>query len=241
MVDLHSSRPIEEKRRFFTGGAGKERKKLGAAGAGRRPGRNGEAVRRIWRISRTFDHLRRRAWGRVRVHRRKQAEPHTHVGGREKLQKGCTACVRVHRRLHDYSRPARRGRAAAGGPTHATRHSRRNDARRTGDRAARAAWVRVGLLVEVLRPRSRRQRRARGRRGHGASARRSPTRRWPRAAARKRAAAARPRREARRARALRGEREGGASRARAAAHTGRVCLATPPPARAAAAAAAASS
>jgi len=107
--------------------AGKERKKTGAAGVGRRPGRNGEGLRRIWRISRTFDHLRRRAWRRVQGHRRKQAEAETHVRGREEPLKSCNAWVRVHRRLHDYSKPARRGGAAAGGPTHVPRHSQQND------------------------------------------------------------------------------------------------------------------
>ena len=40
--------------RFFAGGAGKERKKLGAAGAGRRPGRNGEEERRERRGNGSF-------------------------------------------------------------------------------------------------------------------------------------------------------------------------------------------
>ena len=114
-------------RRFFPSVGGKERKKPGGAGVGRRPGRNGEGVRRIWRISRTFDHLRRRAWRRVQGHRRKQAEAETHVRGREEPLKSCNAWVRVHRRLHDYSKPARRGGAAAGGPTHVPRHSQQND------------------------------------------------------------------------------------------------------------------
>ena len=188
--------------RFFTGVGRKERKKPGAAGVGRRPGRNGEGVRTIRRIPRTFDHLRRRVWRRVKGHRRKQAEAETHVRGREDPLKSCNSWVRVHRRLHDYSQPARRGGAAAGGPTHVPRHSQQNDTHYMHDSDARAARVRLGLLVEVLRTRGRWQCRTRRQQGHGASARRSPMRRCPRAAAQTRAAAARPRRAARRARAL---------------------------------------
>ena len=95
-----------------------------------------------------------------------------------------------------------------------------------GYRAARAAWVRLDLLVEALCTRGRWQRRTRRRRGHGASARSSPTWRWLRAAAQKRAASTRPRRAARWPRALQGELEGGVSRARAAVRTGRARLET---------------
>ena len=95
-----------------------------------------------------------------------------------------------------------------------------------GDRAARAVWVRLDLLVEALCTRGRWQRRTRRRRGHEASARSSPTWRWLRAAAQKRAASTRPRRAARWPRALQGELEGGVSRARAAVRTGRARLET---------------
>ena len=71
----------------------------------------------------------------------------------KKLKKGGNACTRVYRRLHHCSRPAppRRRRRRWRYSTHVPRHSRRNDTLRTGDRAARAACVRLGLLVEGLR------------------------------------------------------------------------------------------
>ena len=50
-------------RRVFTSVGGKERKKASAAGAGRRPERNGEGLRRIGRTSCTFVQLRRRGPG----------------------------------------------------------------------------------------------------------------------------------------------------------------------------------
>ena len=81
-------------------------KAQGAAGAGQRPGRSPEGVRRNWRISCTFDRLRRPAWRRVRGHRRKQAKAETHVRGREEPQKGCGACVLALRPRHDDSWPA---------------------------------------------------------------------------------------------------------------------------------------
>ena len=48
--DVNAER-AEKKRRFFTSVGGKERKKAGAAGAGRRPERSGEGLRRIRRTS----------------------------------------------------------------------------------------------------------------------------------------------------------------------------------------------
>jgi len=105
-TDRAPPRRFRRERRFFTGGARKERKKPGAAGAGQRPGKSPEGVRRNWRISCTFDRLRRPAWRRVRGHRRKQAKAETHVRGREEPQKGCGACVLVLRPRHDNSWPA---------------------------------------------------------------------------------------------------------------------------------------
>ena len=49
--------------RFFTSVGAKERKKAGAAGAGRRPERSWEGLRRIRRTSCTFVQLRRRGCG----------------------------------------------------------------------------------------------------------------------------------------------------------------------------------
>eukprot|EP00964_Phaeocystis_antarctica_P133958 scaffold98190_cov29-Phaeocystis_antarctica.AAC.1 len=51
--------------RFFTSVAGKERKKARAAGAGGRPERDGEGLRRIRRIPCTFDQARTRASRRL--------------------------------------------------------------------------------------------------------------------------------------------------------------------------------
>ena len=111
-------------RRFFASGGSKERKNPGAAGAGRRPGRNGEGVRRIWRISRTFDHLRRRAWGRKYKLIDESKPRRTRTWEAEKSSKkavtrayACTDdCTSVVGRRH-------RGGAAAGGATHVPRHS----------------------------------------------------------------------------------------------------------------------
>ena len=55
-INVQASPGRGEKRRPFRSVGGKERKKTRAAGAGGRPERDGEGLRRIRRISSTFDH-----------------------------------------------------------------------------------------------------------------------------------------------------------------------------------------
>ena len=85
------------KRRYFTSVGGKERKKAGAAGAGRRPERSWEGLRRIRRTSCTFVQLRRRGWRRVRVHNSRPCDFYTdEVGSESMLRAQCIPVSRLH-------------------------------------------------------------------------------------------------------------------------------------------------